>query len=251
MIFKNRRNTMVKSAELEGPVVVQPLSPEASDSGNKRFMAWMERSLSTKKTLGEKLLMFYWGEGKLLEELVSNPGHYGNQTVSRYAEIQKISPESAQYYRRFFRSFSEEQARSLVDKDINWRDTCYLLSVHDETARSGLIMQLEKKEITSTQLEVAVKKINKTIRSTRKAAGDKVDGRGGAKLKNVLKGLVSSSGEMERKLDSFKECHADFLKMPLSEDKSQRAIQLKEVFKSLASLEKKIGAALKLREKNK
>ncbi len=225
---------------------IVPISEAEMTSGSTRFKTKVEYFKQRRGAVLNDVLSLHWEQGEFLHQLCQDPRHYGNKTVDNFAEELEISKETAWSYQRFFSRYTKEQMQEAVKQEISWRTISYLLSVQNDTKRLELQTKVASKKISSKDLELEVKKLNKVTKKVKKAAGAKVDGRGGASVKAVFRSAASLAVDLVERLDDFKDKYKEFVKMDEGAAKSQMSAQLRETKKALQSVQKRIEMALEL-----
>ena len=227
---------------------------ERREKDSKAETAYFDRVVRFRheeRGLYQAALLTYWDKGKFLDDLLKEPGKYGNKTAARFAEDLGVSESSARQYHRFACLYERDRAKELAGRRMTWFATTKLLSVESESERTKLEDSLLAKKIDVDDLSEAVKKINRAAKAKNAKAGKKVDRRGGQSLKGAFDSVCQMSDKLQDKLSEFTEGFKAFNQLSKDKQKPETKKSMKAEANSLLRLHRRLTKMVEAQDSDK
>lgn len=186
----------VAKSEAELP----PLDAIEKEEGDQRYHQEICRLKEAEYSAMGCAVELRWQQGEFLDKLLMQPGKYGNRTVLSVAFDLRVSESAVRGWHRFYKRYTREALDNAKALNLSWRAIQTLSSLVDVDERKRLELKVADNKLNSDQLRDEVKRINSVEKEKKVKKGEKVENRGGPRIKPAIANLIGFCENFQRKI---------------------------------------------------
>ncbi len=205
--------------------------------------------------VSKNILMLHWEEGQFLDECMQDR-KYGDNLIGRYIKDMKakgtVLSESGVYKcLQAGQRLTKQEVKEYTEAGITWGQVCnILLNAPTYDARAAIVETIKKGECENDEeLKKEARKINETAKKEIRASGKKVSNKGGAHDRVIVRSTTNVCTAVSTKLEEFTTIFQNIVKMEDSKLKGELLVAVRDAFRAMDELKKRLDDAEELRGK--